>query len=373
MNFRRVLAKHYVNFRGWSTRRKLVVIESDDWGSIRMPSKAVYEILLAKGVPVTKSYFVRNDSLESKEDLDLLFNALISFKDMNGNHPSITANSLVANPDFEKIEASGFEQYYYEPISQTYKRYFGDEGVLALWKSSMDKRLLYPQFHGREHIGVHEWMNAIRSGEEQERIGFEYRVILGLGNRKSTKRKKDYTAAFDYLTEEEKGSLIPIVSDGLRMFESTFGFRSKSFIAPGAIRGDYLDDALAAGGIRFHQGGQQWEPTGTGDFKVINRYWGARNSLGQVYWRRNATFEPSRQPDFDWVNSCLKEISIAFTWGKPAVINSHRVNFVGSINPANRDNSLKLLNMLLKNITNRWPDVEFISSDQLGDIMLQEL
>ena len=27
---------------GWRTNRHIVVIESDDWGSIRMPSKEVY-------------------------------------------------------------------------------------------------------------------------------------------------------------------------------------------------------------------------------------------------------------------------------------------------------------------------------------------
>jgi hypothetical protein len=48
MNFRNLLAKHYINSRGWKTKRKIVVIESDDWGSIRMPSKSVVELLKSK-------------------------------------------------------------------------------------------------------------------------------------------------------------------------------------------------------------------------------------------------------------------------------------------------------------------------------------
>ena len=39
----------------------------------------------------------------------------------------------------------------------------------------------------------------------------------------------------------------------------------------------------------------------------------------------------------DCVDSCIKEIEIAFKWQKPAVISSHRVNYVGFINQDNAD------------------------------------
>jgi hypothetical protein len=47
-SLRKVLTSNYVCFRGWSTKRKIVVIESDDWGAIRMPSRAVYDQFMAK-------------------------------------------------------------------------------------------------------------------------------------------------------------------------------------------------------------------------------------------------------------------------------------------------------------------------------------
>ena len=160
----------------------------------------------------------------------MLFEVLRSFKDKNGRHPSITANALVANPDFEAIKACDFTAYHYEKLEQTYLRYYGNNQVFDTWKSGIQDRLLYPQFHGREHIGVWEWMNALRSGESQEQLGFENKAVLGLGNRKSATRQKDYTAAFDYVTDEEKYSLIPIIEEGLQLFEETFGFKSKSFV-----------------------------------------------------------------------------------------------------------------------------------------------
>lgn len=59
MNFRNLLAKHYINLRGWKTNRKIVVIESDDWGSIRMEDKKSYNSLLQKNIPLDKSYFTK--------------------------------------------------------------------------------------------------------------------------------------------------------------------------------------------------------------------------------------------------------------------------------------------------------------------------
>jgi len=102
MDIRTVLAKNYVNFRGWNSNRKLILIESDDWGAIRMPSREVYEDFLVKKIPVDKNYFTKYDCLESNQDLEQLFHVLSSFKDRKGNHPVITANALIANPDFEK-------------------------------------------------------------------------------------------------------------------------------------------------------------------------------------------------------------------------------------------------------------------------------
>jgi hypothetical protein len=71
------------------------------------------------------------------------------------------------------------------------------------------------------------------------------------------------------------------------------------------------------------------------------------------------------------VNRCLQEIEIAFRWGKPAVINSHRVNFIGSIFPENREKSLRKLKTLLKEVQKKWPVVEFVDTETLGKIMLE--
>lgn len=371
MNFRTILAKNYVNFRGWKTAKKIVVIESDDWGSIRMPSRAIYDDLLADGIPVNSSYFTKNDCLESEEDLNELFKVLTSFQDKKGNHPVITANAVMANPNFEQIAASHLKEYSYELFTETYKHYKHDSKVFELWKSEgMGKRLLWPQFHGREHLNVKEWMTVLNANTKQENLGFEHKALLGIGNRLVSKRTNEYMSAFEYDSEEDLKQIDTITKDGLEIFEKIFGFKSKSFVASCAIRSEKLDEVLVENGVVYHQCGQYRKPDGKGAYETINRFWGDTNQYNQLYWRRNATFEPSRDPNFDWVNSCLKEMAIAFRWGKPAVINSHRVNYIGSIFEENRENGLRLLNELLKAMLEKWPDIEFFTSDQLGDFMV---
>ena len=103
--------------------------------------------------------------------------------------------------------------------------------------------------------------------------------------------------------------------------------------------------------------------------KMYTRKLGEKNGRGQRYLVRNATFEPSlfKQNISDPVGQCLWQIEAAFRMKKPAVICSHRINYVGFIDPENRDRTLKMLDKLLKTLLMRWPDVEFMTSPELGN------
>jgi len=84
---------------------------------------------------------------------------------------------------------------------------------------------------------------------------------------------------------------------------------------------------------------------------------------------RNVMFEPSEhlsKPEL--VDQALKEIENAFFWKKPAVISSHRVNFMGRLDEDNRTKNLRLLDQLLGRLTTKYPDVIFMSTDDLGQL-----
>ena len=142
------------NIPGWRTLRKIVVIESDDWGSVRMSSVKNFNSLKKAGIPVERNHYNLYDSLESNSDLEMLFEMLSRFKDKTGRPPVMTGVNVVANPDFNKIKACDFQEYFYESYTETLKKYPQHDRVYDLWKEGILKRLFVPVFHGREHLKV---------------------------------------------------------------------------------------------------------------------------------------------------------------------------------------------------------------------------
>lgn len=372
LSIKQKLARNYVNFRGWKTKRHIVVIESDDWGSIRMPSKEDYNYLLSKGVEVDKNYFDKNDSLESSEDLERLFEVLSSVKDRNGNHASITPMTIVANPNFDAINENGKTKYVYEKFTDTFKRFPNTSKTFEAIEEGISQGVFYPQFHGREHINVVKWMKAINSISTKEKLAFNARAVISGKMKNDNIVIPEYFSAFNYDDINELEEQKKILKDGLELFEEAFGYKSISFCPPCGIISTELNKTLYDNGVIGLQCGGQFVPLGNGAINRINHFWGDTNECGQIYWRRNCTFEPSRDSNNDCVNACLNDINVAFRWGKPAVINSHRVNYIGSIFVENRDVTLRLLGVLLKEILNRWPDVEFFNSKQLAEVILND-
>ena len=155
-NLRKSLSRHLNNWRGWRTHRKIVVIESDDWGSICMPSKKVYESLLSKGIHVDKCPYATYDSLANENDLNAIFSILASVKDSRGRPAVLTANTIMTNPDFEKIEESGFLEYRFELFTDSFSKYGARFNSLDYFNEGKKAGIFCPQFHGREHLNVKE-------------------------------------------------------------------------------------------------------------------------------------------------------------------------------------------------------------------------
>lgn len=163
-----------------------------------------------------------------------------------------------------------------------------------------------------------------------------------------------------------------IIDDALRMFKEIFGYESKSFTPTTYEWSPKIEPFMAQRGVKYIQCTfQQKVPIGDDNgVKVLYRgFQGTRTKAGLIRLHRNCFFEPSTNPNSDMVADCLKRVEIAFKWGKAANICAHRVNFIGSIDSANTDRTLPEFKRLLQEIVRRWPDVEFISSDQLGEII----
>ena len=137
----RNIYKNIGQIPGWNTNRKLVVIESDDWGSVRMPSRTVFNELNTNGVDLESDegyLFNKYDSLASEMDLAGLFEVLSSVRDIHMAPAVFTPVTIVANPDFKKISDSGFGEYNYEIFTETLKKYPECGNSFNLCKKGID-------------------------------------------------------------------------------------------------------------------------------------------------------------------------------------------------------------------------------------------
>jgi hypothetical protein len=365
MNFIKILS----NLPGWRTQRKIVIIESDDWGSIRMPSLRSFETLKKQGLSVDKGdskRFNTLDTLASVEDFEALFATLSSFTDVKGNHPIFTAMALSANPDFKKIEDEQFSQYYYQTILETLIEY-KQEDAFAFWKKGEQQKLFVPEFHGREHLNVNLWMKALQQKDKNTLAAFNHKCW---GFRPQNLSGIGYQAAFYLEKPESLAYHREVIRSGVQLFEQLHSRKPSFFVPPNGMIHQKIIDTAAKEGMTYVSSPKiHEEPQGNGKTKKHFRYIGKKGKNDLIYLTRNCFFEPSYLGKGFAIADCLGHIETAFKFKKPAVISSHRVNYIGGLNEANREAGNIALKNLLTQILEKWPEVEFMTSVQLGKLI----
>jgi hypothetical protein len=148
---------------------------------------------------------------------------------------------------------------------------------------------------------------------------------------------------------------------------------SNSFIAPAYTWDTSVNKHLAEAKVKTLQGIKlQYEPTNKRNLKYRRKpYFTGEldKKTGLNYTTRNAFFEPAAQPNKDWVSITLQGIEKAFMNNQPAIIGSHRINYIGRLDQNHRDKNLAMLREVLQQLVKKYPDVEFIDSGQLADII----
>jgi hypothetical protein len=372
--FKSILMTHLGNASGWRTNRKIVVFESDDWGNIRLNSKTSRDQLIKSGLVCSAIHYDSVDSLESDSDLEFLFEVLSSVKDSNGRSAVFTPMCNVANPDFDAIKASNYSNYYVQPLHKTLEEYPYHSNVLNLWQKGKSEGIFIPGFHNREHFNIRRILKHLKDRTPGFMECFDRRS-LGILNFKGV-LIENYINALHPESFEEIEEFKEIIKDGVEIFKNYMGYYPRTFIAPNAEEPRELEKVLSESGVKYMTRSKRRNyPVGDGSFKKEFNWLGKRNNAGQICIVRNCFFEPVTWGEHheitDWVDNCLKEIEISFNWKKPAVVSTHRVNYVGFIEPENRTKGLKELKKLLNAIITKWPDVEFLSTEELGDTIIQ--
>lgn len=344
--------------------RHIVVIESDDWGAIRVPSRKVYDALMTEGYAMDKRPYERYDCLEADEDVKSLSEVLLKYRDKNGNHPIFTLNYLSANPDFQRIKEIDYKEYLYEDILCTYRRYSHSNNVFQLVNEGIKAGVFMPQCHGREHFNVCEWLKALQTWDVDVLTAFKY-GMCGIFPKAKPSKGNQYMVALRSHDSKSQQYVCNAVAQSLIMFREIWGFESRSFIAPCYTWNDKIEDTLYSHGVKLVQGTRIRRSSDNISKKYV---YAGKKSHRLVYSIRNCFFEPATTENYS-TDDLLTEIERAFKKKHIAVISSHRINYVGGIDVNNRIKTLRLLDELLSKLITKYPDVEFMSSDQLIDIL----
>jgi len=217
-------------------------------------------------------------------------------------------------------------------------------------------------------------MSDLRAGHREVHVAFRNR-FYGLKTQTGSPRQKNYLSAHWPDSTEDLNALEKITDDGLMQFREIFGYSSTCFVGCNYVWPAEFEPFLAARGVKLMQtqrGHAQPDPKRSGKIRICRHYTGETNRYGQHYAVRNVLFEPYLDENADWARRALREVSQSFSLGKPAVVSSHRINFVGGMDMAHRDRNLRHLSKFLDFVRNRWPEVEFTTSDELAEIMQAE-
>lgn len=363
-NFRDVLVSNAKNMI-WGNKvpEKILVIESDDWGSNRMPSKEMLSDLIRKGILSENcSPNDRFDTIIRSSDIESLYEVLTSVKDKYGNHAVISPFFNATNPDFDAIRRDGFEQYHYETFDTTLSRYGEKDTTLDLLHSGIHDGIICPAYHGREHLCVPLWMRYLQKNESTVRNAFDYHYYSVPNINGVPKEARAFRPSLYFDTATDKDYIKSALADGVALLEKVLGVKPTCFCPPNGLSHIEFDEELSKYGIiGIKASEKRIEPDGNGGYSIRKIKWPSQNQWGQKYYYRNCWFEQYQQR-IDAVDFCMTQISGAFRWKRPAIICSHHVNYVGGINIKNRDRGLKLLQVLLSRVVKEWPDVVFMGS-----------
>jgi hypothetical protein len=361
------------NLGGFTTNRKIVVIESDDWGSVRMPNKDAYITLIEKGIPVNLCPFLKYDGFETADDFEYLYQTMKSIEDNYGKRPKITANYIMSNPDFESIRQSDFSTYHHISLAQKVENEVGMQNYKSVVLNAQNEKYFHPQLHGREHVNIPLWLQYLNANSKETLIAFDQNVY-GISTTITTEKRRSFLPALDYENENEFNDFTRIsLLEGQKLFKDFFGYASRSFIAPNYTWDDSVESVLNQMGIEYIQSSRNQFISKGGQVdgvKFRKHKTGEANINNQIYIVRNAIFEPATVSNKALcLQDCFNQISMAFLTRKPAVISMHRLNFMGSLVEQNRADNLKLFKKLIIRLLLKWPDIEFMTTDELGDLI----
>jgi hypothetical protein len=343
-------ARKFGHFR---FKEPIVVIESDDWG--KMGNESNFQFSKEEW----KTDVWNLDRLETQEELNALYSVLEFHQSKFIKGPIFTANCIVSNPSVAKTKATDYQTLVLESLDTS------SPSLAKLAKSGRTRGVFYPQYHGRLHYHPDDYLNSLRENSKAQTL-FEAQVHGGLSFLKNAKNAY-YSEYFSYKNGSSTPELSHWLAKGLDDFERIFGYKSESTIAPNFVF-DIKDKAvLIENGIKYLQGGNMLLTKVKGQEQAKNFCMGTSLDQSLTILTRNHKFEPCRGK-MEWqAEFSIGAVKSWTTKNIPAVLDTHRLNYVGK----HAQKSLVQLHELLQGLA-EIDGLRFLTSVELGEAMTQK-
>ncbi len=344
----------------WSTR-KVLVVESDDWGICSWaPDPETFEEV--RKLDVVQEYWQKlagwvGGTLESPADMERLFGFLERYRGRDGRSPNFVACYVVANPDYDRILASDLQEYH---------DIFLDEGVPSRWergdllakaKEGMKRGVWLPEFHARlHHAQPHKWLQAVRDGSPQAAAIFQYQMF------QCEERRPEYE---DMSPQQQAEWIVPAI----RRMDKLFGRLPKCGVNSDAMpeteqiwAGEGLHVRMCRGNLPNNRSAASHHETLMGAYQ--------RPDLDMTYLSRNCFLEPLGSGDLDHPSGAIAAAEAAVNdWsrGVPAVCSSHRKNYLSMID-GETQNGYDQAEWFFDKLTSGHPDLYFLTSWEVAQM-----
>jgi hypothetical protein len=322
-----------ISWREPVLQRPVLIIESDDWGA--GPS-------------------------DQSEALGSIAQLLAGFKDCDGRHPLMTLGIVLASADGERIRATG--NYQRQLISTS-----THGSLLETINNGVDAGVFDIQLHGLEHYWPSALMEASQCDESV--MAWLQRAPFSLTEDLPSPLQSRWVNAVSLPAEPiNDREVLQAVREETSDFEAVFGSVPGVAVPPTFIWNECVEKGWAAGGVnvvvtpgrRYESRGDDGQPSAAGD-PVYN---GQPTGNGMVYMVRNSYFEPSMG---HMAEQAMAALDLKTGLGQPALLETHRFNFLGSIDKKNR--SVQELKRFLEQALAAYPNVAFISTGKLAMIL----
>lgn len=329
---------------------KYILIESDDWGLERAASLETIDWMKKKFGEERFSRWTF-DTLETTEDLEILFDVFGSYKNKFEYPPIITANFITHNIDYKKSENLNYEGLDSKISNDRYP------GLRELYFKGIKNGFIFPQLHGYSHFDLTLMNNYFETEEGKEAFGKTFFTA-----RSTIKGNLSFLHGEMSLNNFQTNRFKEACSE----FEKFFGYSSKSVIPPTFIFDKEFEKILIKNKITLLQSSNRLLSTDKERYKYP--YFRIKNGL--IRSVRNARLDPHPEYKF-YYKQCIESIDNAFQSKNPAVIDFHRVNFSGKFAPGYRDRTMSELKNLFDEIYVRWPEAKFIHTQKLNELLWQ--